>query len=266
MPSPRLAQRFLVSTLVVLLAFSARADVVVLHPAADTSLIQVAPDSNLGGADFFNAGTAGNGNRNRGLMQFNLSETIPFGSVIDGVWLSLDIVREPSVDILFGFFGLHRMLASWGEGTKIPFDEASPGTGSPATEGEATWRYRFADTTAWTAPGGARGVDFIAVSSSITYIAGIGDESFFESSPEMVADAQFWLEHPDQNFGWALMPEDEILRKTARSFASREDAGGGPSLIISFTPVPEPTVWTLGGMAALALISLRERQRRRQAQ
>jgi hypothetical protein len=49
-----------------------RADTVSLQASADTSLMEVAPDNNLGGAAFFNAGTAGNGSRNRALMQFDL--------------------------------------------------------------------------------------------------------------------------------------------------------------------------------------------------
>src|SRR5262245_18457255 len=79
--------------------FLLQADTVVLHPIADTSLIQVAPDANLGGAEFFNAGTAGNGNHNHGLIQFSLTHSIPAGSTIDSVTLSLDIIRQPSVDL-----------------------------------------------------------------------------------------------------------------------------------------------------------------------
>ncbi|HEY0548473.1 MAG TPA: hypothetical protein VGF13_02660, partial [Verrucomicrobiae bacterium] len=34
------------------------ADTISLQPTADTTLIEFAPDNNLGGGDFFNAGTA----------------------------------------------------------------------------------------------------------------------------------------------------------------------------------------------------------------
>lgn len=226
-----------------------QADTVTLHPVADTTLIQVAPDANLGGAGFFNAGTAGNGNRNRGLMQFSLLDGIPAGSTINNVYLSLDIIRQPSVDVETGTFVLRRMLTSWGEGDKVPADESSPGQGAPATTGDATWQFRFVGGPAWSAPGGLAGVDFAATPSSTAYVYGVGDPVEFESTPELTADVQRWVDHPDANFGWMLMPEDEIIRKTARSFLSREDPNGGPLLIIDFTPVPEPaplTVLVLG--------------------
>jgi hypothetical protein len=228
------------------------ADAVALHPVADTSLIQVAPDANLGGAEFFNAGTAGNGNRNRGLMQFSLLEDIPAGSIINNVYLSLDIIRQPSVDVATGTFVLRRMLTSWGEGDKVPADESSPGQGAPATQGEATWQFRFVGGPAWSAPGGLAGADFAAAPSSTAYVYGAGDPVEFESTPELTADVQLWLDHPDANNGWMLMPEDEVIRKTARSFLSSEDPSGGPLLVIDFTPVPEPGPFAILGLSLLA--------------
>ena len=55
---------------------SLHSEVATFNPVADTTLIQVDPNANLGGANFFNAGTAGNGNRNRALLA-QIADTHP---------------------------------------------------------------------------------------------------------------------------------------------------------------------------------------------
>lgn len=230
------------------------AEVITLNPVADTTLIQVDPNANLGGTDFFNAGTAGNGNRNRAIMLFSLSEFIPAGSTINNVSVMLDIVRQPAVDLAPALFSLRRMNVSWSEGDKVPIEEGSPGLGAPATEGDATWLYRSVGGEAWSTPGGREGVDFSSTVSSTAFVYGIGDPVQFESTTELTADVQLWLDNPDSNFGWMLMTETEQVRKSARSFASREDPNGGPMLIIDFTPVPEPSSFVLTGLLGLGLL------------
>lgn len=238
-----------------------RADRIRLTPTADGTLIQVAPDANLGGANFLNAGTAGNGNANRGLMQFSLAESIPVGATIVNAYLTMDIIRQPTMDMAITEFNLRRVLVSWGEGDKTPLEENSPGLGAPATEGDSTWQFRAVGGPAWTTPGGHIGTDFSSTASSTTTIYGLGDLVEFESTPDLVADVQSWLDHPESNFGWVLMAQDERIRKSARSFASREDGSGGPVLEIEFTPVPEPATTALLGLGALALaLTLRRRK------
>ncbi len=241
-------------------AVQARADRVRINPIADATLIQVAPDANLGAANFFNAGTAGNGNRNRGLMQFSLAEVIPPGSVIINAYLTLDIVRQPTMDMISTTFDLRRVLVSWGEGDKVPIEEASPGLGAPGTDGDSTWTHRSVGGPAWTTPGGHIGIDFSSTVSSQTTVYGIGDLVEFESTPNIVADIQYWLDNPEANFGWVLLPEDERHRKSARSFASREDGSGGPILEIEFAPVPEPSTFALLGLGGLTLLAASRRR------
>jgi hypothetical protein len=249
-----------ISSLVILAAASLNAETLTLQPTADTTLIQIAPESNLGGADFFNAGTAGNGNHNRALFLFEVSGAIPAGSIINSVSLSLDIVRQPVDDWQPALFGLHRINVSWGEGEKIP-EEGSPGLGAPASPDEATWTHRFFTGVQWSAPGGQAGVDFAATASSTAFVFGLGDPVEFEATSELASDVQDWVNNPQQNYGWMLMCESEEVRKSARSFASSESGTGGPFLTIDYTVVPEPGPLVLlgGGMVLLGLMAWRRR-------
>ncbi len=61
----------------------------------------------------------------------------------------------------------------------------------------------------------------------------------FGSTPALVADVQWWVNHPAANFGWMLNTASEDVGKTARGFASRE-SGFGPTLTLDFVAVPEP--------------------------
>lgn len=218
-------------------------------PAADTTLFQVAPDNALGGADFFNAGTAANSSLNRALLFFDLTGLLPSGAQITSVLLTLDVVRQPVGDPESSVFSLRRMSTSWGEGETYQAEPNSPGLGAPAQLGDATWNHRYFNETPWTVPGGLAGVDFSHELSSTTIVYGLGDAVMFENTPEMVADVQFWLEHPELNFGWMLKTESEAQRRTARSFASRE-SGFGPTLTIDYVVVPEPATWWFLGLAA----------------
>ena len=233
----------LASGLVLFPPAAGRADTLLLQPSADTGLLEVAPDNNLGGAIFFNAGTANNGSRNRALLFFDLSELLPVGSLVTGVEVSLDVVRQPQSGQVNSIFSLRRGLLSWGEGAQEPVDPQNPGLGSPALPGEATWNASFAGSSLWPQPGGS----FSTTLSSSSFVSSVGEPVLFVSTPSLIADLQFWIDHPESNFGWTLLSESEELVKTARSFASLE-SGFGPTLTVQYTPVPEP-----GGIALLGL-------------
>ena len=183
------------SSLVLLGPAAGHADTISLLPVADTTLIEFAPDNNLGGADFFNAGTAGNGNRNRALMLFDPTELIPAGAVITSAQLSLLVVRQPNTGLQNSTFSLRRLLQSWAEGAQVP-GEDGPGIGAPALPEEATLNDRFSGGTLWAQPGGQAGVDFSTTMSSLAFVGGMGDEIIFASGPALIADVQFWLDNP----------------------------------------------------------------------
>ena len=236
---------------------SVRAESISLLPVADTTLFEVAPDNNLGGANFFNAGTAGNGNRNRALFRFDFSESLPPGAVITSAELTLEIVRQPRDGAVNSFFGLRRMLQAWGEGGQVPSEPNSPGLGAPAGTGESTWNAPFAGGSLWPVAGG-RFTDSI---SGLAPGGNLGGQLFFESTSALVADLQRWVDHPEENFGWTLASEDEETGKTARSFASRE-SGFGPLLNLQYAIVPEPAALSLVGLFLLLCAAIKTRVRR----
>ncbi len=215
--------------------------VILLTPAADTTLIQTTPDNNMGGQPFFNAGTTQNLTKNRGLFRFDLAGQIPARARIKSVTVLLAVTRQPSDGFAPSTFGLHRVLQPWGEGDKTQADPRSPGLGVAATSNEATWNHRFALTTnTWTLPGGTGEADYAAAPSAMQVIYDMGNSPYlFGPTPQLQADVQSWLDNPQTNFGWMLVSQAESEPFTARRFGSREDVDNAPFLEVEFTPPPQ---------------------------
>jgi len=221
----------LVPLLVALSAATAFADVALLSPAKDNTLIESATgalSNGLGGG--FNAGRtaqpAGSSIR-RGVIAFGLG-SIPSGSTITSARLDLHAAMVsvgPARTVT-----LFRVLADWGEGTS---NAGIPGSaGAPATIGDATWLHRFFSSTFWTNIGG----DFNPIASASQSISAVGFYSW-GSTPQMVSDVQSWLNTPATNFGW-LLQGDESIGATAVRFDTREiaDPSLRPVLMVEYTP------------------------------
>jgi hypothetical protein len=210
---------------------------IVLNPSADTALLEVSPANNMGGLPYFNAGSNMHGQRNRGLIRFDLT-SIPAGSRIDHVTFSIRVIWDPVDEPASSIFDLHRMLKPWGEGDKLA--DQGPGRGSPATEGEATWmdRFAFVPGAAWETPGGADGNDFVAATSAEQFIVDSSSSPYYFSAPQLAADVQWWLDHPESNYGWLFKTRDETTPSTARRFASHEDPSNTPELTIAYSSAP----------------------------
>ena len=215
---------------VALLGFSqtSRPDSLSLKPAADTTLFETTPDNNLGGAPTLVAGTTAQGFRSRALVQFDFTQ-LPPGVVVSSASLRVQVVKASTLGGKASDFELHRVLDAWGEGDK------SGSNGALAGQGEATWRMRFAPNTAWSSPGGAASVDFDSAPGATSHIDTPGSYTF-ESSPALVADIQFWVDHPTANFGWLLQTAAEQTAQTARRFGSREDPDNAPIFTVEFVP------------------------------
>jgi hypothetical protein len=213
----------------------ANAGTVNIMPSKDNTLYEYDPaegdHSNGAGFHLF-AGENGQGEVRRGVLAFDIAGTIPPGSTITAVSLSMNMSMTPAGALTVE---LHKLLADWGEGTShAPMGE---GDGAPATPNDATWRHRFFDSVFWTTQGG----DFSATVSASQSVGGTGHYTW--SSAQMVADVQSWLDNPASNFGWLVLG-DETAIATAKRFDTRESASP-PMLTIEFrvalSPRPRPT-------------------------
>jgi len=218
-------------------AFRAGAGSLTLIPSADTSLMEIAPTNNNGGQAWLLSGKIQNDvYRVRALMKFDFSG-LPTNAIVLSARLTVEVTRQPGDGLANAPFGLYRMLRPWGEGNKVAI--TVPGQGLPATDGEATWGHAFFPTNAWSAPGGASGVDFSDSESSFQFIYGTGQSPYhFESTPELVADVQGWVNNPQINYGWMLLCDNEATIFTARRFGSREDPNAPPLLEIECFVLP----------------------------
>src|SRR5882724_4679435 len=208
------------------IAGSANAAIINITPSKDNTLYEYDPadgdTSNALGFHLF-AGKTAMGELRRGVLAFDIVGSIPAGSTITGVTLSMNMSRTPT-SVAYPV-ELHKLLADWGEGTSQASGEE--GRGAPATTNDATWRHRFFDTIFWTTEGG----DFSATVSASQSVGAIG--SYTWSSAQMVADVQSWLDNPTINFGW-LVRGDESGSATAKRFDTRESASP-PVLTIQYT-------------------------------
>lgn len=207
---------------------AAYADTVTLEPAADTFINSRAPANNAGGHTHFAAGRDNLGGVRRGLIRFDLG-SIPAGSTITSAEVRLKVTQVPRA---FGrvdsMFDLRRLNVSWGEGSK------TGNNGLPATAGEANWTARTLGTDNWTTPGALD--DAASAPSASVMVTGADNAVYSWSSPDLIADVQHWVDNPDDNHGWLLTSRAENQSKSARGFGSRESAGNGGQLIISYEP------------------------------
>ncbi|MBC6418142.1 MAG: DNRLRE domain-containing protein [Prochloron sp. SP5CPC1] len=197
----------------------------VLQASKDTTLIE-SPTGDLsngvGPAFFVGRTNQSTGSLRRGLLAFDIAEQIPPCSQVQSVQLTLTVERAAGVQAI----GLHRVLKHWSEGNS----SSEGGKGSPATKGDTTWIHTFYDSDFWTNPGG----DFSTLVSAVQKVGNKGTYTW-DSTPEMVADVQQWLDSPRENFGWLLLGNEEVP-KTAKRFASHEnpDVLAQPQLRVSF--------------------------------
>jgi hypothetical protein len=232
----RIGFRGWVASALLFVALPARSDVITLSPAQDTCLFELQPDFNFGAQEDLPSGTLGAlaaNSRSRLLIKFDLAGNLPSNAVIRSASLKLSVTRVPDGGGANSAFALHRMIVSWGEGTKRG---SAPG-GSRATTGEATWLARFFPDQLWSKPGGEAGVDFAAESTSSERVQGTGsyELEFATSQIEQLTD---WLRNPESNFGWMLLSQSEDVLRTGRRFAAREhpETELRPMLTIDFTP------------------------------
>ena len=219
-------------------AADARADQVELVAVRDTMLVETSAGNLSNGAgQYFFAGNTGQPdplNTRRGLLAFDIAGSVPPGATITGVTLQLFVSRAATSSFLT--VSVHRVFEAWGEGDSQAI--AGEGVGVPAAEGDATWLHRFYDAAdpasspAWTTAGG----DFASEASASRPVGGAGQFYVWDSTPQLVADVQAWLDDPSSNHGWIVLG-DESGPATAKRFNSRQFDGPSarfPRLLVQF--------------------------------
>ncbi len=219
-------------------AGSALGDVISIGTSKDNTLYEDFQGSlsNGAGRHLFTGSTAGFAYR-RGLVAFDVAGALPGGATILNVSLTLHMSQTISGDQLVS---LHRVLADWGEGSSIAPGEE--GGGGPAQPGDATWKHTFYNNQFWTNLGG----DFDANASASTIIGATDGFYTWNSTSQLVADVQSWLDNPGTSFGWEIIG-NESTPFTAKRFDTRENLieSFRPMLTIEYLPIPEPGVFAL---------------------
>ena len=243
------SQIALIAALAVFLGvLSANAATVTLSPIQDNTLYETparTPDGTAvlsnGAGDYLFAGRILTGELRRALIAFDVAGSLPSGAAITEVSLTLQMSKTIAGPTPVT---LHRVLADWGEGDSQAGGEE--GAGAPAQSGDATWQHTFYPSSFWLVQGG----DFVGTPSASQTVAGNGAYTW-QSTPELVADVQRWLDSPSANFGWVVLGS-ESAPPTAKRFNSRENGAGVPSLTITYqAPVPTAPVWALGALLGL---------------
>ncbi len=254
--------RLLICTLMVAVALLqgpvAVGDVVVLQPEKDNTLYDDTATggggqiSNGQGAAFF-AGLPGTGAPRRGLLAFDLAGSVPAGSTVNSVSLTLNVNMTVAGDVPIS---LHAALSDWGEGASNADGMGGGGGGAPAAAGDATWLHTFFNGLFWASAGG----DFEPVASASILVGGPGPYTW-GTTPEMVTDVQSWVDDPAGNFGWVVVGDETPPPPTAKRFVSREgvDAMLRPQLVVDFDPpgggpTPAASIPTLDTAGMIALI------------
>lgn len=215
----------------------ALADVVQLVSIKDNTLYQEDGSlSNGAGQHLFSGVTIG-GSVRHALIAFDVAGNIPAGSIIQSVGLQLHVSKTSPITQV-DMFDLLRVLADWGEGTSV--GDRGEGAGAPATIGDATWTNTYWDDSGspptWTSEGG----DFSDVPSASFSIEGMGFYPI-NSTAQMVADVQSFLDSADTNFGWIVIGQVDFANGSAKRFDSHEntDPAFRPVLTVTFAP-PDP--------------------------
>ncbi len=211
--------------------FAGSPETVTITSSKDNTLIQTASGNvSLGAAEQMYAGRVGpmgGGTRRRGVLAFDVASAVPAGATITEVSLTLymsqTIVGPQEVS-------LRRMLADWGEGTSDGFG----GQGAPATPNDATWSHRFWPGTTWTTAGG----DFSDVVSASKIVDTVNWYTW-ESTPQLVADVQDWLDNPSTSYGWLVQGNESVVH-TVKQFATHEAFEDiQPALQITYVLTPQ---------------------------
>ncbi len=193
-------------------------------PMIDNTMFRDSDVSN-GLGEFIFTGNTNKDIKKRALVKFDLTETVPEGTTVDSVSLTLipTKVKPGNTEVV-----IHRVTTEWGEGTSKAED--GDGKGALATKDDATWSYAKFKSWPWVKKGG----DF-DIESSASNSVSEGTDAMFRSD-RLTLDVNLWLQNPSLNFGWILIG-DESKTATSVKFSSKDhkDIEQWPTLRLYYT-------------------------------
>lgn len=216
----------------------------VLAPLRDATLFEEVEERASGAGPHLFSGLTATNLRRRALLAFDIASSIPEGSTVLDVELTIDVDRAQLGRTIR--FELRRVTSDWGEGASAA--DVPGGRGAPPEPGDATWTHTFFDTDDWTTAGG----DFEAAGSGSADLFGLGMATF--TGAGLASDVQTWLDDPGTNYGWALVGEEAATMNAIR-FLSRE-SGTGPALSVTYAAPPGTTAIPTASSLGLALLAL----------
>jgi len=210
---------------------SLSAGTVGLNPVKDNTLYSFDGNNSNGAGEQFRVGRSGQGHNLRAVLAFELQGVLPTNVNLTSVNLKLSLSGSSGTSGS-QTMNLHRLINDWGEGTS--FSPMQSGFGEPATPNDATWTYNFYSSSFWNTPGG----DFVSTVSASTVVTNPAPYNW--SSAGLLNDVQYWISHPDSNFGWILKGLENGLTQ-AKRFDSRENSipAQRPLLTLNYT---SPTI------------------------
>lgn len=190
-----------------------------------------------GAGQFIFAGTTRDGVTKRALVKFDLDSKLPEDALVDSARLIMVPIKvKPGSATLVAYL----LGTEWGEGASAASD--GDGKGAVPEENDATWTFTKFSTDRWIKKGG----DF-AFNFSDTSTVSLGEDAIF-SSPRIAEDVKFWIDNPEQNFGWIFIG-DEIKTSTSVKLASKDNADQSlwPKLKIYYQSATSSQQWLNSG-------------------
>ncbi len=225
------------------------------EPVANNTLYEDNPAYASGLSSNLFVGPIASGSPRRALLRFDLS-SLPANVQVTSATLAITIDRAARNSDAKDMIALHRILASWGQGTS---DAGSGGGGTQASAGDSTWNARFYNSppgipsTLWNQPGG----EFLASASASQAIGATLGTITLASNQALVTDVQAWIGNANLNHGWILLAAEGMEYKARRFYGLHALAPTDrPKLTVEYELAPSTQTVPFMSPWAMALLAL----------
>lgn len=207
--------------------------------SADTFINNASPDNNNGRNGSIYTGRNDQGGIMRGLIRFDLPQTLQARATVSNVTLTMTtrgLGSNGTAPPAPATASLQAVTTSWTEGNGIGNDAPTFTVGDPCGTTGATWNQpNCTGGASW-----AGGAVATTVSGQASVPAAISTAVVWDSATAgnagMVADVQGWLDDPTANQGWRIVSSTEAVTSAAQRFYSAEgsDLPVTPRLAVTY--------------------------------